>query len=374
MSNTLLPAPCSKKAAEPSDSPLPGILRADRSHVFRELGYHVWCGSVIAWDGAWWLFYSRWEQSLGFEAWATHSEVAVARGVSPHGPFEPCGRVVLPSSAGEAWDRDTAHNPTVFAAGGEIFLAYTGTSGPYGKLGRACGEVPKDERWWEHRNNQRIGIARATHPLGAWTTPSVPAIDTELGGWDSLCVSNPSVTTAPDGGFLMVYKGVTDGPRPFGSRVLHGAARADAPTGPYRRLRGAHPFIVEDAAFAAEDPFVWWDRRAACYRAVVKDMEGELSGGGRCLAFFESSDGVRWLPSALRPVSGSALCWDDGTVGSFSRIERPQITLDAEGEALALRVACLDADEAGPSSSLSVPLPAGFFHGRGGDIFARPVA
>jgi hypothetical protein len=347
----------------------PGVLRARRSHVFREPGYHVWCGSVIEWDGAWWLFYSRWEEKLGFDAWATHSEVAVARGNSAHGPFETCGRVVLPASAG-GWDADTAHNPTVFAANGRLHLAYTGTFGPYGAIGRTGGGVPMDELWWEHRNNQRIGIAVSAHPLDLWKTLPLPAIDTAPDGWDSLCVSNPSVTMGPDGVFLMIYKGVTDGPRPFGSRVLHGVARCAKATGPYRRVQGVHPFQVEGAAFAAEDPFIWCDRAAGCFRAVVKDMSGDLTGGGRCLAFFESTDGELWLPSAERPVSGSALRWEDGTVEPFSRIERPQVTVDASGEAVALRVACLPEEDGAASFSLSVPLPAGYFHGRGGGIFA----
>lgn len=323
---------------------------------------------MVEWDGAWWLFYSRWEESLGFEAWATHSEVAVARGSSVHGPFESCGRVVLPTGKG-GWDADTAHNPTVFVSGGELFLAYTGTTGPYGAIGRSGGEVPMDDRWWAHRNNQRIGIARSGHPLDGWTTAALPAVNTVEGGWDSLCVSNPSVTPSPDGGFLMVYKGVTDGPRPFGARVLHGVARADGPTGPYLRERNVHPFQVEGAPFAAEDPFVWWDRAAGCFRAVVKDMNGDLTGGGRCLAFFESSDGQRWLPSAVRPVSGAALRWEGGEQEQFSRIERPQVVaLDSSGEAVALRVACRAEEGNTASFSLSVPLPPGFFQGREGDI------
>jgi hypothetical protein len=337
------------------------VLEAKRGNVFEEPGWHVWCGSVCEWGGAWWLFYSRWREDLGFEAWATHSEVAVARGASPTGPFFPENKCVLPVEGGALWDRDTGHNPTIFATGETLWMAYTGTFGPYQRSLPTVGEIPKDDLWWEHRNNQRVGIAMARHPLGPWKTEDRPSIEVNPEGWDSLVVNNPSVCAKPDGGWAMIYKGVTDGPRPFGKEVLHGVAESPMPGGPYTKIEGVHPFRVKGAVFAAEDPFVWWDARAGKYRAVLKDMEGFLTEAGRTLAFYESPDALEWRPSRISPVSGAALRWDDGVVESMDRLERPQITFDGNGNAVALQVACLATGEGRRSFSLSVPLAEDFF-------------
>lgn len=345
----------------PGDRSAESVLSASSEHVFRDPGYHVWCGSVFYWGERWWLVYSRWKQSHGFEAWATHSEVAVAGGASPLGPFRPEGEIILPGLGSDGWTRDTGHNPTIFLAGEQICMAYTGSFGPYGVANGESGEIPKDDRWWIHRNNQRIGIATASHPLGPWRTPADPTLDTDPEGWDSLCVNNPSVTATPDKKWLMVYKGVTDGPRPFGKEVLHGVAKAERPMGPYQRVPGAHPFQVVGSHFAAEDPFVWWDPGAEVFRAVVKDMDGDLTGAGRSLAFYDSPNGTEWTISHRPPISGTAIKWDDGSLETMRRVERPQVTFDPQGRAVALQVACQSAENDNSSFSLSVPLAGDFF-------------
>jgi hypothetical protein len=159
----------------------------------------------------------------------------------------------------------------------------------------------------------------------------------------------------------MIYKGVTDGPRPFGKEVLHGVAESPMPGGPYKKFKGVHPFRVEGAVFAAEDPFVWWDARAGKFRAVLKDNEGVLAGAGRTLAFYESPNALEWRLSRIPPVSGAVVRWDDGTVESMDRLERPQMTFDGNGNAVALQVACLPAGEGRRSFSLSVSLTENFF-------------
>jgi hypothetical protein len=55
-------------------------------------------------------------------------------------------------------------------------------------------------------------------------------------------------------------------------------------------------------------------------------------------------------------MSASQLVWEDGVMEQFSRIERPQLTFDAEGVAVALQVVCLPDDPGAVSYSLSLPL------------------
>ena len=48
-----------------------------RSAVFKQEGWCLWDPCVVRGDdGLYHLLYSRWRQSLGFDAWATHAEIA----------------------------------------------------------------------------------------------------------------------------------------------------------------------------------------------------------------------------------------------------------------------------------------------------------
>ena len=68
--------------------------------------------------------------------------------------------------------------------------------------------------WWTHRNNQRIGMAWAYDPEGEWHFADRPTIDVSESGFDSLMVSNPTMTETPNGKLLMVYKSSAASPSP----------------------------------------------------------------------------------------------------------------------------------------------------------------
>jgi len=341
-----------------------------RGNVFKDPGYHVWCSSVVGAEGTWWLFYSRWPEQAGHYGWATHSEVALAQGPSPTGPFRPLGQVILPNPQSHPWERDVAHNPTILSDEEGYILAYMGNHGPLTAVPGSAGQpVQVDEAWWAHRNNQRIGVARAKDPCGPWQTAARPVLDVCPTGWDSQLVTNPTVFRRADGRWVMIYKAVSAGPQPFGGKVLHGVAEADDPQGPYVRQPGIHPFAAEASSFPAEDPCAWYDKPNGLYRAVVKDMDGALTGQGRSLAFYHSKDARQWELSPVPAVAGSKLLRPDGTFLPCARIERPQITVDAEGRAVALHVACLPEVADGISFSVSVPIPRGFFEGHSFEDF-----
>lgn len=278
-------------------------------YMFAEEGWHVWCGSVHALPGGGYtLFYSRWRVEHGFDAWVDRSEIARAVGPEPWGPFTPVGPV-LTREDGPAWDAHNFHNVTVRTYGGRHFLYYTGNRG--------------DGEWWDHRNHQRIGVASADSLTGPWTRRAAPLIDVSAGSWDDLCVANPSVTSTHDGRYLMVYKGVSDGPRPFGGRVLHGLAYADRPDGPFRKAAGPC-FQLPGVKFGFEDPFLW--REGDTYRCLMKDMNG-VAGSYKCATvLFESRDGETWDTSRFQVVATPHIL-ESGTGGEraekVERLERP---------------------------------------------------
>jgi hypothetical protein len=291
--------------------PLPATAR------FTEPGFIVWCGSLVRDEaGTYHLFYSRWPEKLGHYAWVTHSEIARATSKHPLGPYRPAG-VVLPARGREFWDGLCTHNPTIMRFGDKYFLYYMGNTGD-GKASKSLN--------WTHRNNQRIGVASAPTPAGPWTRLDRPLVEPTPGFHDATATSNPSVTRRPQGDYLMVYKAIGDKrPGPFYGPVVHVAATAPSPAGPFAK----HPAAIFTAAgsdFPAEDPFIW--RGPDRYWAIVKDFKGHFTKAGPSLALFESADGLAWAPAAKPLVSRIELAWEDGTRSKLMKLERPQILLE----------------------------------------------
>lgn len=313
---------------------------------FSDPGFYIWCGSPVKGDdGRYHLFYSRWPRELGHYAWVTHSEVAHAVADAPLGPYRHHD-VTLPARGREFWDGLCTHNPTILRANGKYYLYYMGNTGDGVKMKTLN---------WSHRNNQRIGVAVADRPEGPWQRADKPLIDATPGFHDAQCCANPSVAQRPDGGFLMVYKGVADqGRQPFGGPVVHIAATSDSPTGPFTK----HPrpvFHKEGEHFAAEDPYIW--RGADRYWAVVKDNAGVFTKAGKSLALWESADGLAWTLSAHPLVSTVQVRWADGTVQKLHSLERPQLLFDG-GRPIALFCAVDVDSHRDHSFNIHIPLGA----------------
>ncbi len=313
-----------------------------RRSVFEMEGWLVWCGTMVRTpDGVCHLLFARWPRELGHSAWVTHSEIAHATSVDPLGPYT-FQSVILPGAGGDAWDRDVTHNPAVLEAGNRYYLYYMGN--------RGNGE------YWNHRNNQRIGVAVSDHPAGPWERFDRPVLDVTPGSWDCLMTSNPSVCRGPDGRFLMLHKGVGAGAPPKGGAVLCGAAFADHPLGPF--VKHPEPIISNpENDWAVEDPYVWW--QDGLYRCLIKDFQGYFTGGYKnALALFESENGIHWAPAEQPIAMRLELEWEDGEVQRVHRLERPQLHLEG-GRPRVLFCAC-DADLSGKAlTSFNVHIPLG---------------
>ncbi len=329
----------------PGRSDIASLMRpVPRTAKFSEEGYHVWCGTLLRDDaGLFHLYYSRWPLECGFEAWVTRSEVAHAVAGNPLGPFRPKD-VALPARGREFWDGLCTHNPTVMRFGSKYYIYYTGNTGD----GRVMSELN-----WTHRNNQRVGVAVAESPDGPWKRFDRPLIDATPGFHDELCCNNPSVTARPDGGYLMVYKAVgARGKLPFGGPVVHVAATAANPLGPFTKQPDA-VFGREGESFPAEDPFIW--AAGSRYRAIVKDNGGHFTDRGRALVLFESRDGLRWTPAEFPLVTTPEIAWEGGERQVLERLERPQLWMDAGRPAILL---CAARERDGSTFNVRIPLAA----------------
>lgn len=315
--------------------------------VFSDPDYNIWCGSVVEGkDGKFHMFYSRWPLATGHNGWVTHSEIARAVSDSPYGPFTHAD-VVLPERDRSFWDGACTHNPTVVQIGDKYYLYYMGNTGD---------REPTPHLNWQHRNNQRIGVAVADSPEGPWTRFDEPLIDVsdEAGAPDALMTSNPSVTVKPNGEILMIYKAVAKrGPMPFGGPVVHLAATADSPLGPFTK----HPeeiFTGNGEFFAAEDPFIWHDGER--FLAIVKDMEGHFTGVNPSMALFVSDNGITgWKPAPQILVSGLQVARADGSKWNLKKLERPQL-LFKNGQPIVLYCAAGDTWDLSKTFNLAIPL------------------
>lgn len=282
-----------------------------RGLTFGMPGWHVWDGAILpTGDGRFTLFFSRWPLERGHDAWIDHSEICRAEGPEPWGPFEYV-ETVFRRGGGSAWDEHNFHNVTIKQFGGTYFMYYTGNHG--------------NGDWWDHRNHQRIGVATAPSVRGPWTRRAAPLIDISPDGWDSLMVSNPTAIDLSDGRYVLLYKGVTDGPRPFGSRVLHGLAVAERPDGPFRKLPDP-VFVVDGVKFAFEDPYLV--RRETGCLCLMKDMDGVRGPCPVSVLAFESPDGVTWDADRFTVVATPYLLGPGDEVEFVERLERPHYFAD----------------------------------------------
>ena len=339
------------KTTPDTTSPVPNVSKwlqpLKESSIFSDPDYEVWCGSPVEDDnGKFHLFYSRWPRSEGHDAWVTHSEIARAVSDSPYGPFHHV-EVVLPARDPKYWDGQCTHNPTVVRIGSKYYLYYMGNTGDREKTKGLN---------WQHRNNQRIGVAVADKPEGPWTRFDKPLLDVspDPAAPDALALNNPSVTVRPDGGILMIYKAIArKNPLPFGGPVVHLTATATDPLGPFtKRLR---PVLTDPRTnFPAEDPFIWHD--GTRYLVIVKDMGGHFTGVHPSLALFTSKDGLTDWAAAPQPlVTGPTLKRADGSPWTLKRLERPQLLFHA-GKPIALYAAGTERGDSSDSFNVAIPL------------------
>ena len=318
-----------------------------RKSVFVSDTQSIWGGSVVKGaDGQYHMLYARWPKHLGW-AWVTDSEIAHAVADKPLGPYKHKD-VALGRRGKQHWDGWCTHNPTVHNFGDKYYLYYMGNTGD----GEVVGRPGKHKLNWQHRNNQRIGVAVADNPAGPWTRLDKPVLGISAG--DALMTSNPSVCLRPDGKFLMVYKAVGKKfPLPSGGPVVHMVAIGDSPTGPFRKMPNP-VFTFAGERFPAEDPYIWF--QDGKYRAIVKRIKHTKKKRAFSLVQYDSVDGIDWHPSKHHEISDRTVTWADGTSETFDHLERPQVVIE-NGTPIALLCAADRIDEDNVRRSFNIQIP-----------------
>lgn len=312
--------------------PLPAASRASLenhtalAHVFADPDWFQWGGSVIEDEkGKFHMFYARWKRDnpRGMRGWLYESEVAHATSEHPVGPYQYQSTVLSGFGQPQAdrWDAVDAHNPCITRMTNpktgkpRYYLYFVATRDD---------DRFKNDDWWDHIINQRIGVAWSDSLEGPWIRHKTPVIKPPNGPLRHYLV-NPAVCQLPDGRYLMLLKGRSDGEGH--GRMIQGWALADRPEG---------PFIAQDSllfpdSVVAEDPCVWVDEDLIF--AAVKDWHGNLSGtpGISYIRGRLVGDTIHWEVPSENCISPRILRWDDGKETRLDSLERPFVLRDAAG-------------------------------------------
>jgi hypothetical protein len=312
-----------------------------------DAGYYVWGGSGIRGeDGKYYLFYSRWPtrangRAAGDEVlfkdmkgWLKYSEIAAAVSDSPTGPFRHVATVLRGSGDTNRWDCFNAHNPQVQRFNGRIYLYYI-----------ANNPATNQDRWMQHADGQRIGVAVADSVAklvaGKFQRSAQPLVTPD--GTNTFCRAvNPAVTQGRDGRYLMMFKARS---APTGGQMVMWIAASENPDGPFR-LEGP---AIANPRWEAEDPCFWYDHERDRYYAIVKDytrQQRELSPQFGALALLTSERGIGdWQPANHSLVSLREFTDSEGRKHHLTHLERPQLLFDERGKPVCLYAA---ADEEDP--------------------------
>ncbi|WDH78487.1 glycoside hydrolase family protein [Microbacterium esteraromaticum] len=332
--------------------------------VFAVDGYYVWCGTPVAADDGYYLFYSRWphgsagrdpdDEGLfdGFDGWLKHSEIAVARASDPHGPYTQLRTILTGSGDPTRWDRFTAHNPHVRRFGNRYYLFYVATN-PGNTPEPTLSRQPSS--WLRYHSGQRIGVivADTLEELvsGRAAAPDAPLIAPDGIRTFQMAV-NPSVAQTPHGDFVMMYK-TWDAEQHY----INVIATAPQPDGPYA-LQGT----ALQGAQQAEDPYLFFDPNRQRFYAIVKDFQpgddrtGCLTPQFGALALVESDDARTWRPAEHPVVSLRRLRTTTGDNIDVERLERPQLLFDETGWPIALHAAISVGDPELGTQNVCIPL------------------
>lgn len=322
------------------------ITAVDSSNLFLSDSYYIWGASVVKGDdGKYHMFYSRWphadkpldDDSLnyifnGFSGWQKYSEIAHAVADDIMGPFKHVNVVLKGSQKDGDWKRFSMHNPMITKFNGRYYLYYISNSFD-SSYHFDQPTTPENKRWFQYNCTQKVGVAIADKiedfATGKFEMPEKWIMEPD--GINRLEIANnPTVAQGPDGKFYMMFKSRT-APRGHATMWM---AKADKPDGPFTVAGN----VFSTADFAAEDAFMWYDKRRKRFYAVLKNFSnsGKLNEQFGSVALITSADGLKWNPATHSMVTPRRVIWKDGRVIELAHLERPFVYINDKGEPEAL--------------------------------------
>lgn len=278
-------------------------------------GYYVWgCSPIVAPDGKFHVFFSRWDAQKGMGGWIRGSEIAHAIADKAEGPYSNIETILAPRGEG-FFDGTTCHNPHIQLVDDTYCLFYIGNSN--GKT-----------------NTKRIAMATSKSLYGPWQRPDKPLLEAgQEGAWDDHCTSNPSFIKNKNGEYWLYYKSWNTeeyvhpvDPAIRGNRK-YGLAIAQQLEGPYLKYEG-NP-IIDYSALGnnrqLEDGNVFIENGK--YYMLARDMGRFDHEVGIIL---KSDDGIHWSQPKISYFGVSHYVNQPPApkhLRKYGRFERPQILM-----------------------------------------------
>lgn len=269
--------------------------------------------------GEWHMLVAEFENHCGIDHWSPNSAIVHATSMSgPAGPYTRQSVAVVPF----------AHNPKVVRAPDGTWLMYTigvnvdasdlfnCTSSPKSREmlpPAAPGRTPKNLE-------SNVTLYTATSLGGPWTRFGIVLGPDNEGKWDE-DTSNPSPWVLKNGTVLLMYRGCVVAGGGCDKEYI-GIASAPSWKGPYTRLGGGKPILP---AISAEDPSLWVDSRGHFHFLMHYIPDGKLVARH---AFARSYEGPWHIHKQSIPYN-STVAFDDGSVMTFEKRERPHLVWEA---------------------------------------------
>lgn len=296
--------PADAKLTYPDSNPLRDALKpVPETAVFEMEGWCLWDPSLIKVDDAYHLFCSRWPKSddHSFSSGWQRSHVIRATSKNLFGPYEFQEVVLHPKD--HPWATNGIHNPKITKVGNQFLLYHLG--------------IP---RW-------STGFAYADSIEGPWTPLPEPVLK----------ANNPALLVHENGSAYMVSKHKPKPTRDGRWDACMIAHKAENVNGPYVEVGTGRNRLPYDSEL--EDPTIWWANNQ--YNVICTDWEGKVTGIQKPVVYYTSKDGINYELYSKVPVwtQDEPILLEDGSALEASRIERPQVYINEDGELSALLVA-----------------------------------
>ncbi|MEO0795803.1 MAG: glycoside hydrolase family protein [Verrucomicrobiota bacterium] len=288
----------------PNSNPLRDSLKpVPASAVFRMEGWSLWDPSLIKVGDTYHLFCSRWPKAddHSFDSGWKRSHVIRATSKDLFGPYEFQEVVLHPKD--HPWANKGIHNPKVTKVGDRFLIYHLG--------------IPQ----WS------TGFAYADSIEGPWQPLPEPVLK----------ANNPALLVHEDGSAYMVSKHKPKPTQDGKWDACMKAHRADHVDGPYEVVGEGRNRLPYDCEL--EDPTIWWANDQ--YNVICTDWEGKVTGVQKPVIYYTSKDGVNYELYSKIPVwtQTEPIICENGDQLRASRIERPQVYIDEDGQFAALLVA-----------------------------------
>lgn len=330
----------------------------DSACIFIQDDYYIWCGSAIEDQGKYRMFYSRWPHGKrelsdplngifnGFRGWCKYSEIAYAVSDKLTGPYRHVKTILKGDGDAKKWNRFTMHNPQIRKFGNCFYLYFISNS--YDSALFANSTFDRERKHWlQYNATQKIGVLKFKsfdELLRGKFVVSPPLMQPDNIHTFEVA-TNPTVTEA-NGKYFMLFKSR----KPHVGHMTFWMATSRRPDGPFTLASE----VFAQADMACEDPCIWHDKKRKRFYAAVKyySESKKLVPQFGALALLVSADGLHWEAAAHPLISLREITIKKKKI-ELTRLERPFVITDKEGQPVALFAAASVKEPTGDSLRVS---------------------